>query len=282
MRDRSIRGWLILPTLAIIGSIGTAAEPLQQPPQTLGNSSAPPILEGRPLATRDTASEGAASEFVILFGQKFKITDLLLIMFTGGLFIATVALWWATRSLVVNAADTSKRQLRAYISATPFTMQHIGPNENLWIRFNAVNHGHTPAYSCTQSGDMFFLDHPLQENFTFPKLPSEHLSKLTLHSNLLFQGDVLATKKFTQAQWIEAFQAPAIGGKRLYFFGQIDYVDAFRAKHLTRVCFSFKGFHDMMPLARDGNWNEINKIFSQTNLSLGFELASQHNVTDDG
>lgn len=35
--------------------------------------------------------------------------------FTGLLFIATALLWWSTRSLVKDAKDTSKKELRAYI-----------------------------------------------------------------------------------------------------------------------------------------------------------------------
>jgi hypothetical protein len=48
-----------------------------------------------------------------LYGYRLKVTDTLLVGITFLLFLATLALWLATRKLVNGAEKTSERQLRA-------------------------------------------------------------------------------------------------------------------------------------------------------------------------
>jgi hypothetical protein len=90
-------------------------------------------------------------------------------------------------------------------------------------------------------------------------------------------GWAVADNQFTQAQIIEYLTAPAQGGNRLYFLGQIDYVDAFGEPRWTRFCISFTGWHALIPLAQDGKWDEISKKISTPGTSFNFEAANQHN-----
>src|ERR1700733_4819113 len=62
-----------------------------------------------------------------IFSVRLKITDTLVALFTALLFFATLALWWATRGLVVGADETARRQLRAYISIMPARLRRINP-----------------------------------------------------------------------------------------------------------------------------------------------------------
>jgi hypothetical protein len=51
----------------------------------------------------------------MIWGRPLKITDTLLVGFTFLLFLATVALFFATRDLVDGADKNAEKQLRAYI-----------------------------------------------------------------------------------------------------------------------------------------------------------------------
>jgi hypothetical protein len=94
-------------------------------------------------------------------------------------------------------------------------------------------------------------------------------------------GHLLATKKFSQAEFIEIFNGHN-PGKRLYLFGQTDYVDAFKRERWTRFCYSFPGLHEFIPLAQAGNWQAIAVRQNMQGFAFTFEIANQHNETDDG
>lgn len=125
--------------------------------------------------------------------------------------------------------------------------------------------------------------HPLRNNFPFPELATARPSRMVLPPGLPHGGQVLAERNFTKDEIIEILQAALPGqGRRLYFFGQIDYVDAFRKPRWTRFCMSFQGRHDWVALAQQDDWAAIAQILSQTHgAGLTFEFANQHNETDD-
>jgi hypothetical protein len=84
-----------------------------------------------------------------LSGYRIKITDSLLVIFTFGLFMATLYLWRATMRLVTDAEKTAERQLRAYMTVEPggFIAWSAGVQGRAAI--NAKNVGSTPAYDVT-------------------------------------------------------------------------------------------------------------------------------------
>ncbi len=186
----------------------------------------------------------------------------------------------ATKDSVVAMRDTAQRQLRAYVAITPSRISQIGPDKKLAFTFMQLNGGQTPAYAANHSGVILLLDHPIPEDFPFPEIPKERPSRSTLPPRIPFLGNILATQNFTQAEWIEIFQGVPAGGKRLYFFGRLDYRDAFGHERWNTFCFSFPGWHEAVLLAQQGNWNAID-VASQT-AGFQFEAASQHNVTDEG
>jgi hypothetical protein len=67
-------------------------------------------------------------------------------IFTVILGIATWLLWRATADLVRGAEEASQRQLRAYLSVTPFKVFNwVNPPNAVGINFVVKNHGQTPA-----------------------------------------------------------------------------------------------------------------------------------------
>jgi hypothetical protein len=195
--------------------------------------------------------------------------------------IATWRLWNATDRLVTSAENTTERQLRAYLSIVPAKLQSVSPTEKLHFTFSQTNMGNTPAYATKQRGVIRFIDHPLPNNFPFPDLPEPIGSTLGQAPRLEVHGHIIADENFTQDQLIEVMQGQVVG-KRLYVFGQTEYIDAFKRPHWHRFCFSFPGWHEAVLWAQAGNWDLINSILNQPGFAPPFEAANQHNDTDEG
>jgi hypothetical protein len=303
MRNGALRGCLIC--LASLSSLALAETKLQHPneapkveakektnnrlephqdPAGVQNTPAPVDLTKSATEVRDSGSkpnlndakEDGTEFWPSLFGYKVKVTDSLLVLFT-------FMLWLATRSLVKGAEESSREELRAYVSANIAGMRDVAPDKNIIISFHVFNIGKTPAFSVRQSGEIVFADHPLPENFRFQNIPVPK-SKATVFPNIPFLGNIIAANKFTQAQIIEGLQGPAIGGKRFYIFGRIDYIDIFKTKRWTTFCFSFSGYHAIIPSASEGKWNEVENAFLKLppGSALGFDASLQHNETDNG
>lgn len=200
--------------------------------------------------------------------------------FTVVLAIATGFLYFVTKNLVSGAEETAQRQLRAYVAVFPLRLDYIKPNEPLVFTTGNVNGGQTPAYKLTTSGTMLLLDRTLPPNFPFPVISEEPTSRTTLPPRLQFDGHIRREDiTFSQEQLIEILTAEK---RQLYFFGQVDYIDAFGKSRWTRFCFSLPGFLPAIQLAKEGKWNEIEKIITSPGFSFTFNVCNQHNVTDDG
>lgn len=218
-------------------------------------------------------------------------TKVVVFLYCGGAFadanagaitaVATVLLTVVTAILAWLAfrqGRTSRAQLRAYIAAFPGAIFAIDPNQRLVGTFAFTNGGRTPAYKVEQVAVLRIEQHPLPPNFRFPNLRSApRPSRIVMHPGIKYGGQVVADNNFTQTQIVEILQAPAQGGRRLYVFGQVNYVDAFKVRRWTRYCASFQGRHDLVPLAQQGNWATLGQIAAQPGSSFVWEGASQHN-----
>ena len=202
--------------------------------------------------------------------------------FTIILALSTIFLWVATRDLVTGAEKTAERQLRAYVSVAPVRITNINPGRVITVIYNFTNHGLTPAHKVVQASVIRLEHHPLPRNFRFPDLAGiERPSRIVLPPSSPIPGQALAERRFTQNEMIEILQAPRQGGRRLYIFGQVDYIDAFRKPRWTRFCISFPGRPDLMSLAQQGNWAAIDQILEQPGSTVSFEFATQHNETEN-
>src|SRR5437879_12201204 len=85
-------------------------------------------------------------------------TEWLLALLNALLVLYTARLWHATRTLVLGAEDTAKRQLRAYISLehiffiesglTNTGMSYLS-GDDYSVKIRIRNHGQTPAHQMT-------------------------------------------------------------------------------------------------------------------------------------
>jgi hypothetical protein len=128
-----------------------------------------------------------ASEFTTLFNRRIKITDLLLVIFTAGLFVATIFLWLATRDLVQDAKENSERQLRAYITAANFRLEcpscekavgkpksdPIDMSDPNRLIIYLQNSGETPAYEVSVKANFHSvpIGQVLPSDFSYPDVP---------------------------------------------------------------------------------------------------------------
>jgi len=207
-------------------------------------------------------------------------TDRIIAIWTIILGGATWMLWRVTVKLVKRTDDTAQRQLRAYIYILPATMKNLNPNSLIHFSFLEINAGNTPSYETTHNGIISIEDHPLRPNFPFPVLPPAGQSKMMIGPRVQAQGHILATKIFSQTEFVEIFQGRN-PGKRLHIFGQTDYVDAFKRDRWTRFCYSLPGALELIPLAQAGDWQAITNSL-ESGRALSFEIANQHNESDDG
>lgn len=74
-----------------------------------------------------------------------KLSDLLIVVFTYILAVATWLLWRTTDKLVRSAEGTARRQLRAYIKFEEYKVARFNVGQKVNMTCNIVNKGQTPA-----------------------------------------------------------------------------------------------------------------------------------------
>jgi hypothetical protein len=157
---------------------------------------------------------------------------------TLALFIATAALWWATRSLVLDARENAERQLRAYVGAdgfeyTPVADESDGSRALKWhIHVKWINRGGTPAMNVRSSFlTETFGPEGMPEDFDCkyeaPKaLPSEYITPTGA-----FRSPIVTLDASDLAETLSR-------NKRIYVWGHIEYSDVFlnTPRHRLEFC----------------------------------------------
>jgi hypothetical protein len=163
------------------------------------------------------------SEYWKVFGHKLKITDTLVAAFTFFVFIATVALWLATRSLVRGAENTAERQLRAFVAIHGGEVTHaiVDDAPGFRVHIEMKNSGVTPAYDFTT-----WIKRPeILEPDALPFGPPTPTSERT-------GGSIVAPGSGVHQNWYSPLlpeQAAEIrsGVKAIFIWGGANYRDAF-------------------------------------------------------
>jgi hypothetical protein len=182
---------------------------------------------------RDEAAD-EASEFWTIFGHHIKITDFWLVVFTCLLFVATLLLWIATRSLVVDARETSRKQLRAYLSLKPSNMVFIG-DVPLEIDLIIKNHGQTPASRVVFQNAVHFPEYPLPQGYD-PGNPADGGDS----TEGVWPDEKSSVKReLGRAIAPEILRGLKAGNRRVVAFGFVRYNDIFGEPHFTKLCASF-------------------------------------------
>jgi len=188
-------------------------------------STAPPaVLSNRGNDEKDANDEG--TEFwPPIRGVRLKITDTALAIFTALLFFATLGLWLATRKLVRDASESSKTELRAYVSIADkgaLFLQSELNKHTISVSVVLENAGKTPGKNfSTWFGGGFYPS----ESVPFPA-ESKRLSE-RVNSSIIGAG---ATVNIIPEPMILndfEFQELIHGSKAIFLWGGADYTDVF-------------------------------------------------------
>ena len=150
----------------------------------------------------------------------------LLFVVTGALAVFTFKLWRSTSALVRDAADTAKRELRAYVTVETIRIQTVMADTGILGTMLIMNYGRTPAYKLSVACDLTVdlrigapLPLPAASPALGPLAPGAHFGTTKA---ALFR---LTATQFNQLQG---------GTHRLFFHGEIRYMDAFGVPRFTR------------------------------------------------
>ena len=153
--------------------------------------------------------------------------------------IATSLAAYYTRQQWLTAADTERRQLRAYVSAGVEQYPDINA-EHLEYTVLMKNHGQTPAFKMRGWSTIFISDfYPLPEDVV--KLHETEMENVR-DEDVLFPGgerrnatvEGMGTDDRSHDPTPEQRIGVQLGFKSLWIFGKVTYVDAFGVAHYTR------------------------------------------------
>ena len=199
-----------------------------------------PLTDTASYTGQETAHEEGTEFWPPFFGYRLKVTDTLVVAFTAGLFLSTLALWQATRRLVVGAENTSERQLRAYVLTEGVSLwtteKPDGVRIVLPVKFK--NFGQTPAYNFGSWSDAKIS----------AQNPGFTVKQSRIRNTLIGPGDVTNIRPDEGPFSQEDIDAVLTGEKFIFACVRIDYVDAFGIDRTTT--FYFRN-GNRLPGARD-------------------------------
>jgi hypothetical protein len=178
------------------------------------------------------------------------------------------------RQTIKTMDETAVRQLRAYVSAQMgvgnIPVQNLTSTAAVNTHVLIYNHGRTPAYQVEVLAGIDVLPYPLSANYRLPAVtpPPRPISKTVIHPD----GHTI-NGTFSAAP-ISAFQMNQIqtGSHRLYVFGTIKYIDAFKKPRTTTFCAA------VQLLQAGVTWAQI--YAGNGSFMAAFEFPDQHNAAD--
>jgi hypothetical protein len=136
----------------------------------------------------------------------------------------------------VLAKDTAKRQLRAYVFATPNPLKHFAVNEAPEGSISVQMIGQTPAYDLKFATTIATLPYPLRGDIRQNK-PNEAIQ---LTRSILFPGQNLTnTVQLGYAPNAEQMTLLKQANSALYLWGTVTYKDSFEEEHRVLYCFHY-------------------------------------------
>lgn len=159
------------------------------------------------------------------------ISTICMAIATIALALFTFALWWATRRLVIDSNESSKRQLRSYVSVVatgkiPNSLNPLLPAFQIKIR----NTGQTPAADVRSWRGIGIHELPLVTELKPPVAVTD--TDLVIGSQCESVLPIRRARPFTTEQ-INGVQ---MGTHAIYVFGRVEYRDVFDDLHFTDFC----------------------------------------------
>jgi hypothetical protein len=182
------------------------------------------------------------------------IATILIARFTFTLKRSTDSLWEAGERQRLLSEDTAKRQLRAYVTVNG-VMRTKDPGDlngqGFAVLVDVKNSGQTPAYDFLQWARIEIREFPLVN-----RLPIHCLENPT-RGILPPETKNLAFPTFTRALTVFEENAILANHTAVYVYGELDYLDVFGGRHLTRFRFRCNGQgYGLGMFKADGEGNE--------------------------
>jgi hypothetical protein len=206
--------------------------------------SQPPVPEDERRALElERAQKTASDAALVTWTKVLSIATLLLAC-------GTLALWWATRRLVVGADKTAERQLRSYLFAQVLIEHEVARplivNASLQIMVRVTNHGTTPAI-LTRLRALCVIDDGAPRTLpTFPGADREVPAGIAIGPNGTFEERILVPADLPGLAAVQA------GHQKLFCCGIISYEDVLGLRRETGFC-----WHLANPVGGSGNWFTI-------------------------
>lgn len=254
-----MRKILLIIALSFCGYAFAESQQLNQKPQT--ESKQQTQTPAKPV--EEHGNEAGNEFWPPIFGYRVKVTDSLLVLFT-------FLLWLATRRLVIGGEETSKQQLRAYITlkqSALFAGEQNGimiePRRQIFIGCRPAcelafsNSGQTPAYDVEMIGTIGLVKWPIN--------PAD-LDVIPIHAgrskNIIGPAEIRSKWDITRED-IPPLTANDIEGLlhgrlAIVVFGEVRYKNIFKEKCFLRYCYFTGGPTSLrgMTLAAHDEGNE--------------------------
>jgi hypothetical protein len=164
-----------------------------------------------------------------------KITDDPVVGLTGGILAANFLLVVVVLTQVGDARETTKRELRAYLTVVVGGAVYQERAKNLKFEAKPVmlNTGRTPAHKVRYRAAAQILTHPLPAEFSFNvETPFVGSGILGLGGNFILNAIVPDFVDDTEVPSIKQ----AADGRFLFVWGEVSYEDVFGQPHWVKFC----------------------------------------------
>lgn len=227
--------WILLFLVLVVG----VAQSKDEPPKTEGpnqkgateqrGTEAAPLFVKTPGAATDAERKHEAYEKHEKPWNETALAyaTIALAGITLALAVFTALLWCATRKLVIDAKETSKRQLRAYLSVDAAELRDLAIDLKPEGQIRIKNTGATPAYDVTTLIMLTAVKDPFEL--------AGHLKRaVPVGPSQIGPGGALSpTSVIDMAMTQTLLDALTTKSHTLYLHGRIDYTDVFRRPHWT-------------------------------------------------
>lgn len=176
--------------------------------------------------------------------RKLTYATITLAAITFFLALFTAALWYATRKLVIDAKDTSKRQLRAYVALEDIFFEGNVP------KIRIKNHGQTPAHQMTIWTNATDSEPVATFQYQYPS------DDATVNEQMLHPQQIYTARASTGIPY-------TIATAGFFLYGRLIYRDIYDHWWVTRFCHLHDGEGIFMPHCQhnreDGSYSSEQK-----------------------
>jgi hypothetical protein len=206
----------------------------EQPQPEQSSGTAPVVVDGKNETHKSEASKKISQRlwtWIKKFNEPITVVTLLL-------FGATVALYYATRDLVIDAHHNAELQLRAYVGVNSISPDDMAAPKGIHV--NVQNSGQTPAYNVRVflNWKLVQVGEKLPAGFDYPDVTSSD-SAAEGSLAVLNGGNASKEYPFTVRVPPEVFSIISNRQRDGYFYGHVDFDDIFDEHWLTEFCYRY-------------------------------------------